>query len=182
MSYDSEQTTITEFRLQITSMLFLSSAISSTSLMVLCTQHPADKVFKLFSYFDNIAPKVNPAVFKSIETVEGNGGVGTVKIFTFGDAVPFTSGKYKVDVIDTSSFSYNYSFFEGDCLMGILDSINHHIKVVPIDGGSIFKQTVIYNCKGSDKPSEEVLKAEKEIYEKTYKAIEAYGATHPESY
>ncbi|KAJ9561701.1 hypothetical protein OSB04_006861 [Centaurea solstitialis] len=37
MSYDSEQTAITEFRLQITSMLFLSSAISSTSLMVLCT-------------------------------------------------------------------------------------------------------------------------------------------------
>ncbi|KAJ9535420.1 hypothetical protein OSB04_un001466 [Centaurea solstitialis] len=35
MSYDIEQTAITEFRLQITSMLFLSSAISSTSLMVL---------------------------------------------------------------------------------------------------------------------------------------------------
>ncbi|KAJ9544265.1 hypothetical protein OSB04_023972 [Centaurea solstitialis] len=33
MSYDSEQTAITEFRLQITSMLFLSSAISSTSLL-----------------------------------------------------------------------------------------------------------------------------------------------------
>ncbi|KAJ9542660.1 hypothetical protein OSB04_029166 [Centaurea solstitialis] len=36
ISYDGEQTAITEFRLQITSMLFLSSAISSTSLMVLC--------------------------------------------------------------------------------------------------------------------------------------------------
>ncbi|KAJ9536638.1 hypothetical protein OSB04_un000187 [Centaurea solstitialis] len=33
MSYDGEQIAITEFRLQITSMLFLSSAISSTSLM-----------------------------------------------------------------------------------------------------------------------------------------------------
>ncbi|KAJ9535921.1 hypothetical protein OSB04_un000920 [Centaurea solstitialis] len=36
MSYDIEQPAITKFRLQITSMLFLSSAISSTSLMVLC--------------------------------------------------------------------------------------------------------------------------------------------------
>ncbi|XP_024994958.1 root allergen protein-like [Cynara cardunculus var. scolymus] len=143
---------------------------------------PANKVFKVFSDFDNIAPKVNHTVFKSIETVEGNGGVGTITIFTFGDAVPFTSGKYKVDAIDTSNFSYNYSFFEGDCLMGILDSINHHIKVVPTDGGSIFKQTVIYNCKGSDKPSEDILKAEKEIYEKTYKAIEAHGAAHPDTY
>ncbi|KAJ9547778.1 hypothetical protein OSB04_020321 [Centaurea solstitialis] len=35
MSYDIEQPAITEFRLQITSMLFLSSAKSSTSLMVL---------------------------------------------------------------------------------------------------------------------------------------------------
>ncbi|KAJ9542260.1 hypothetical protein OSB04_028766 [Centaurea solstitialis] len=34
MSYDIEQPAITEFRLQITSMLFLSSANSSTSLMV----------------------------------------------------------------------------------------------------------------------------------------------------
>ncbi|KVH96471.1 START-like domain-containing protein [Cynara cardunculus var. scolymus] len=60
---------------------------------------------------------------------------------------------------------------------------DHHLwYVIPTDGGSIFKQTVVYNCKGSDKPSEEVLKAEKEIYEKTYKAIEAYGAAHPESY
>ena len=46
---------------------------------------PADKVFKVFSDFDNIAPKVNPDVFKSIETIEGNGGIGTKKIFTFGD-------------------------------------------------------------------------------------------------
>ncbi|XP_024994247.1 root allergen protein-like isoform X2 [Cynara cardunculus var. scolymus] len=146
------------------------------------SSYPADKVFKVFSDFDNIAPKVNPDVFKSIETIEGNGDVGTKKIFTFGDAVPFTNGKYKVDAIDTSNFSYSYSFFDGDCLMGILDSITHHIKVVPCDGGSKFKQTVIYNCKGSDKPSEEILKTEKEIYEKTYKAIEAYGAAHPESY
>ncbi|KAI3730057.1 hypothetical protein L6452_18733 [Arctium lappa] len=143
---------------------------------------PADKVFKVFSDFDNLAPKVNPTVFKCIETIEGNGGVGTIKNFTFGDAVPFTSGKYKVDAVDPSNFSYSYSFFEGECLLGILDSINHHIKVIPTDGGSIFKQTVIYNSKGNDKPSEDILKAEKEIYEKTFKAIEAYGAAHPETY
>ena len=67
--------------------------------------------------------------------------------------------------------------------MGILDSITNHIKIVPsADGGSIFKQTVTYNCKGNEKPSEEVLKVEKEIYEKTFKAIEAYGVAHPDGY
>ncbi|KVH96488.1 root allergen protein-like [Cynara cardunculus var. scolymus] len=143
----------------------------------------AEKVFKVFSDFDNIAPKVNPELFKSIDIIEGNGGVGTIKIFTFGDAVPFTSGKYKVDAIDASNFCYTYSFFEGDNLMGILDSITNHVKIIPsADGGSIFKQTVIYNCKGAEKPSEEVLKIEKETYEKTFKAIEAYGVAHSENY
>ncbi|KAJ9546532.1 hypothetical protein OSB04_019075 [Centaurea solstitialis] len=156
---------------------------SVTTEIEIPSSFPADKVFKVFSDFDTIAPKINPDVFKSIETIEGNGGVGTIKIFTFGDAVPFTSGKYKVDAVDPSNCSYTYSFFEGDNLMGILDSITNQIKIVPsADGGSIFKQTIIYNCKGDEKPSEELLKIEKDIYEKTFKGIEAYGIAHPENY
>ncbi|KAI3756647.1 hypothetical protein L1987_56469 [Smallanthus sonchifolius] len=108
---------------------------------------PADKVFKVYNDFHNIAPKVFPKVFKSIETVEGDGGVGTIRLFTFGD-----------------------------------DSIDYRIKIVPTDGGCVYKQTVIYNCKGDEKPSAEFLKLEKELYEKTYKAIEEYAAAHPEVY
>ncbi|KAL8214135.1 hypothetical protein R6Q57_003584 [Mikania cordata] len=142
----------------------------------------AASVFKAFKDFESIAPKVNPAVFKSVETIEGDGGVGTVKLFTFGDAVPFTSAKYKVVAFDETNFSYSYTFFEGDNLMGILDSITQHVKIIPFSEGCIFKQTVIYNCKGDEKPSEDILKAEKELYEQTYKAIEAYAAAHPELY
>ncbi|KAI3687144.1 hypothetical protein L1987_80835 [Smallanthus sonchifolius] len=153
-----------------------------TNEIEIASSFSAAKVFKVFKDFENIAPKVNPAVFKSIETIEGNGGVGTIKLFTFGDAVPFTSAKYKVDAIDESSFSYTYTFFEGDNLMGILHSITQHVKVIPSGEGCIFKQTVVYNCIGDEKPSEENLKAEKELYEQTYKAIEAYVAAHPELY
>ncbi|KAK9066991.1 hypothetical protein SSX86_014315 [Deinandra increscens subsp. villosa] len=144
---------------------------------------PAERVFKVFSDFDNIAPKVKPEFFKSIETLQGNGDVGTIKKVTFGDAVQFTSGKYKVDALDISNYSFGYSFIEGDNLMGILDSINIHVKVVPsANGGSMFKQTIIYNCKGAEKPSEDILKKEKEGYENTYKTIEAYAIAHPETY
>ncbi|KAL8250975.1 hypothetical protein R6Q59_034668 [Mikania micrantha] len=146
------------------------------------SQFPAERVFKAFSDFDIIAPKVNPQVFKSIETVEGNGDVGTIKIFNFGDGVPFKSAKYKVDALDISNNSYSYSFIEGDNLMGILDTINYHVKVVSSEGGCVFKQTVKYNCKGDEKPSKEFLEKEKELYENTYKAIEAYAAAHPETY
>lgn len=66
--------------------------------------------------------------------------------------------------------------------MGILDSINYHVKVEPSGGGSVYKQTVTYNCKGAEKPSEDFLKKEKELYEKTYKAIEDYAVAHPEIY
>ncbi|KAI3756642.1 hypothetical protein L1987_56464 [Smallanthus sonchifolius] len=120
------------------------------------SQFPAETVFKVFNNFHDITPKVNPQVFKSIEILEGDGGVGTIRLFTFGD---------------------------WDNLMGILDSINHHVKIVPsADGGCVFKQTIIYNCKGDEKPSAEVLNFEKELYEKTYKAIEAYAVAHPEAY
>ncbi|KAD4888258.1 hypothetical protein E3N88_20331 [Mikania micrantha] len=146
------------------------------------SQFSAERVFKAFSDFDIIAPKVNPQVFKSIETVEGNGDVGTIKIFNFGDGVPFKSAKYKVDTLDASNHNYSYSFIEGDNLMGIMDTINYHVKVVPCDGGCVFKQTVTYNCKGDEKPSEEFIKKEKELYENTYKAIESYAAAHPETY
>ncbi|KAK9059118.1 hypothetical protein SSX86_021737 [Deinandra increscens subsp. villosa] len=142
-----------------------------------------ETVFKVFNDFHIVAPKVNPEVFKSIETIEGDGGVGTIRLFTFGDGVPFTSEKYKQGAIDLNNFSNNYTFFEGDNLMGILDSIDHHVKIIPsADGGSVFKQIVIYNCKGDAKPSAKTLNFEKELYEKTYKAIEAYAVAHPETY
>ncbi|KAF5816407.1 putative Bet v I/Major latex protein [Helianthus annuus] len=145
--------------------------------------YPVETVFKVFNKFHDIAPKVSPQAFKSIEILEGDGGVGTIRLFTFGDDIPFTSGKFKQDVIDASNFTYNYTFFEGDNLMGILDSINHHVKIVPsAEGGCVFKQTVIYNCKGDEKPPVDVLNFEKELYEKTYKAMEAYAAAHPEVY
>ncbi|KAI7752735.1 hypothetical protein M8C21_012828 [Ambrosia artemisiifolia] len=153
-----------------------------TNEIEIASSFPAEKVFKAFKNFEIIAPKVLTAVFKSIDTIEGNGGVGTVKLITFGDAVPFTQAKYKVDTFDESNFSYSYTFFEGDNLMGILASITQHVKVIPSGEGCTFKQTIVYNCKGDEKPSKETLKTEKEIYEQTYKAIEAYAAAHPEEY
>ncbi|KAK1437345.1 hypothetical protein QVD17_03136 [Tagetes erecta] len=142
------------------------------------SQFPAEKAFKTFFEIDTIAPKVIPQVFKSFETLEGNGDVGTIKNITFGEAVPFTSGKYKVEAVDASNYSYSNSFFEGDNLYGILDSITHHYKITPsANGGSVIKQTVTYKCKGDEKPSEEILTKEKELYENIYKAVEAYHSS-----
>ncbi|KAJ0609742.1 putative Bet v I/Major latex protein [Helianthus annuus] len=158
--------------------------MTTTSIEVeVASAYPPETVFEMINAFHTLAPKVIPQVFKSIEILDGDGGVGTIRLFTFGDDVPFTSSKFKQDAIDEINFVYNYTFFEGDNLMGILDSINHYVKVIPTDDeGCVFKQTVVYNCKSDEKPSTEFLKFEKELYEKTYKAIEAYAAAHPEAY
>lgn len=102
--------------------------------------------------------------------------------FFFNAAVPFTNGKYKVEAIDSSNYTFSTSFFEGDNLYGILDSINHHYKITPsANGGCVVKQTVTYKCKGDEKLPEEILKKEKEQYEGIYKAMEAFAAAHPEA-
>ncbi|KAJ0888990.1 putative Bet v I/Major latex protein [Helianthus annuus] len=120
-------------------------------LQITC-QLPADKVLKVIGDFDNLVPKLNPQFIKSVETVQGNGDVGTIKNITFGDAVPYKSAKYKVDAVDPSNYSYDYSIIEGDSLIG------------------------------AEKPSEEFLKTEKEVFESNFKAIEAYAVAHPEVY
>ncbi|MFS7924487.1 putative Bet v I/Major latex protein [Helianthus anomalus] len=149
----------------------------------IASSFPAEKVFKIYGDFHIITPKVNPQVFKSIEIIEGDGGVGTIRLLTFGDGLPFTNTKYRQDGIDASNFTFDNTFFEGDNLMGIIDTINYHIKIIPnAEGGSIFTQKVVYNCKGEEKPSTETLNFIKDMYEKTYKAMEAYAAEHPETY
>ncbi|KAL4583635.1 hypothetical protein LXL04_008216 [Taraxacum kok-saghyz] len=144
---------------------------------------PAPKIFKLFSEFDTIAPKVEPETYKSIDIIQGNGGVGTIKSITYTDGVPFTSSKHKVDTIGTNNFSYSYTIFEGDVLMGIIDSATHHIKFVPsTDGGAIYKHIVVFNLKRDNKLPEDNINLIKDALKKSFKGFESYAIAHPESY
>ena len=45
----------------------------------------APKLFKAFSDFGNLAPKVDPHVYKAVEIIQGDGGVGSIMITTYGD-------------------------------------------------------------------------------------------------
>nr|GEZ59196.1 root allergen protein-like [Tanacetum cinerariifolium] len=143
----------------------------------------ADKLFKLFRDFDTLAPKLEPHIYKAINLLEGDGGVGSVKSTTYGDALPFTSAKYKIEAIDKSNFSVTFTVFEGDALLGILDSATHHIKFVPsADGGAVFKDDIILKCNGDAKPTEETLNQYKELLTNTFKTLEAHAIAHPEVY
>ncbi|KAI3512284.1 hypothetical protein L1887_19599 [Cichorium endivia] len=154
-----------------------------TSEFEIASPLPAFKLFKAYDDFDNIAPKVDPETYKALVTIEGDGGVGTIRDVIFGDGIPFTSGKSKLDVVDSNNFSISYTIFEGDVLMGQLDSTTHHVKFTPTaDGGCVYKQTIVYNCKGETPLAEEYLNIAKEGFKKTFKAIEGFIHANPHTY
>ncbi|KAF7146367.1 hypothetical protein RHSIM_Rhsim04G0231400 [Rhododendron simsii] len=142
---------------------------------------PPSRMFKAFVLdADTLIPKILPQAIKSVETLEGDGGAGTIKLITLGSA--YKSVKQRVDAIDKENFTYSYSVIEGDALMGIFDSISYHIKIVAsADGGSICKNRSIYQTKGDAQVTEEEIKSGKEKASAMFKAIEAYLVANPEA-
>lgn len=45
----------------------------------------APKLYKVFSDFDKIAPKVEPQTYKAVSVIQGDGGVGSIKSIAYGD-------------------------------------------------------------------------------------------------
>ncbi|PIN18504.1 hypothetical protein CDL12_08828 [Handroanthus impetiginosus] len=137
---------------------------------------PAAKMFKaLVLDADNLIPKIMPQAVKNVEILEGDGGVGTVKLIHFGEGSQFKSAKHRVDALDTKNLTHSYSIIEGDALMDILDSVTYHVKIVPIeDGGCVCKNRSIYHVKDGVELSEDKIKEGKEKAMAMFKAIEAY--------
>ncbi|PIM98483.1 hypothetical protein CDL12_29036 [Handroanthus impetiginosus] len=144
---------------------------------------PASKMFKAVVLdADTLIPKIMPQAVKNVEILEGDGGVGTVKLIHFGEGSQYKSVKHRVDAIDTENLTHSYSIIEGDALKGVLDSITYHIKVVPTeDGGCICKNRSIYHTKDNVEISEENIKEGKEKAMVMFKAIEAYLQANPDA-
>ncbi|KAK2970440.1 hypothetical protein RJ640_015536 [Escallonia rubra] len=85
---------------------------------------------------------------KVVPSADG-GSVCTNECFHFTGTSQLKHMKQRVDGLDKENFTYSYSVVEGDALMGELESISYHIKVVPsADGGSVCKNRSIYHMKG----------------------------------
>ncbi|CAI9768265.1 unnamed protein product [Fraxinus pennsylvanica] len=144
---------------------------------------PAARMFEaLVLDSDNLIPKIMPRVIESVETLEGDGGVGTVKLVNFGEDSQFKSVKYHVDALDRENFTHSYSIFEGDVLMEIFESITYKIEILAnADGGCICKSRSIYNTKGDVQITEEKIKEGKEKTMSMLQAIEAYLRANPDA-
>nr|XP_043608136.1 root allergen protein-like [Erigeron canadensis] len=136
---------------------------------------PAPKLFKLYTDFNNIAPKAEPQTYKSVTTIDG------VNHVTYSDESRFNSAKIRFDAMDKEKLTLSYTIIEGDILLGKLESASLHVDFIPsANGGSVYKQTMVFKCKGDSKLTEEEVTQAKEWYTNTVKAFEAYAIAHPE--
>ncbi|PIM99323.1 hypothetical protein CDL12_28186 [Handroanthus impetiginosus] len=113
----------------------------------------ATKMFKALVLDANtLLPKIMPQAVKNVEILEGDGGVGTVKLnIHFGEGSQFKSIKHCVYALDNENLTHSYK-----------------------DGGCICKNRSIYHTKDGLEISEEKIKEGKEKAMAMFKAIEAY--------
>uniref|UniRef100_A0A175YQC3 Bet v I/Major latex protein domain-containing protein n=1 Tax=Daucus carota subsp. sativus TaxID=79200 RepID=A0A175YQC3_DAUCS len=127
--------------------------------VVIASPVPAAKLFKgICLDIDTLLPQVLPGAIKGAEILEGDGGAGTVKLVTLGDA-----------------FTFSYSIIDGDILLGYIDSITTEFTFTPTaDGGCTAKSVSTFNTKGDAVVPEENINFANEQNGIIFKAIEAY--------
>ncbi|KAK1385600.1 Major allergen Pru ar like [Heracleum sosnowskyi] len=129
----------------------------------------------MFLDMDVVIPQILPQLIKSVQILEGDGGVGTIKYFTYGQAVKATSMKQKVITMDEEEMTYSYIVFEGDILSEKVESITNHFKVVPTDdGGCIVKLSVVFTPVAGEMVPEEYVKETIAQSFQVFMATEAY--------
>lgn len=144
---------------------------------------PAFKLYKVYLDFDDIAPKIEPQTYKTINIIQGTGDVGSIKGITYGDGVPITSSWHTVDSIDPSNFSFSWTIFDGDALMGVIDTATHHMKFIPSsDGGCVYKHMVLFRSKPGVTLPVNLVKLTQEAFKNTFKTIESYAKAHLDDY
>ncbi|XP_057958460.1 major strawberry allergen Fra a 1-3-like [Malania oleifera] len=145
--------------------------------------HPA-KIFKVFVLdFDTLIPEFLPYLIKNVETLQGDGGPGSIKQINFTERSKYKFVKNRVDGIDAENFTYSYSIIGGDALSEKLESISFEIKYDPAgDGSSFCKRTGTFVTKGEVEITEEKVMGGKEQLKGMFKAAgdAAPSASEPE--
>uniref|UniRef100_A0A2N9HG99 Bet v I/Major latex protein domain-containing protein n=1 Tax=Fagus sylvatica TaxID=28930 RepID=A0A2N9HG99_FAGSY len=131
----------------------------------------------------NLIPKVIPQVIKSIEIVQGDGGVGSIRQINFAEGSQFKSVKNRIDELNEENYSYKYTYIEGDALADKLESIAFEVQFEPTpEGGSKNKMTSKYHTKADVVLKEEEIKAGNDKTLEIYKILEAYLLQNPDAY
>ncbi|MED6218997.1 hypothetical protein PIB30_031785 [Stylosanthes scabra] len=132
----------------------------------------------------NLIPRLLPQAITGIQTIQGDGGPGTIRQINFLEGGEVKSVKNRIDEVNEETLSYSYTTIEGDALKDKFASIAHEAKFEEApNGGSINKMTTKYYTKGDDvEINQEEIKIGKEKLLGIYKFVEAYLLQNPHVY
>ncbi|KAK3418032.1 major strawberry allergen Fra a 1-3-like [Eucalyptus grandis] len=122
----------------------------------------------------NILPKIVPEGIKSVEFIEGDGGVGSIKKTNFGESSHIKYTKHKIEALDVGSFYCKYTMIESDIKFDKIDFVTEEVKFVAAGNGCVCKMTSEYHVKEGCELKEEDIKKGKDRAMGLYKAVEEY--------
>ncbi|XP_030441451.1 major strawberry allergen Fra a 1-3-like [Syzygium oleosum] len=139
------------------------------------------RLFKaMFLDSHHILPKIVPGGIKSIEFIEGDGGVGSIKQTNFGESSHIKYTKHKIDALDAGSFYCKYTMIESDIKFDKIDCVVEEVKFVAAGSGCICKMTSEYHVKEGCELKEEDIKKGKDKAMGLFKAVEEYLVANPD--
>ncbi|KAF8036813.1 hypothetical protein BT93_C2508 [Corymbia citriodora subsp. variegata] len=143
-----------------------------------------DRLFKALMLDSHVLfPKIMPKYIKSIELVQGDGGVGSVKQTNFSPESLLKYAKHRIDGLDADNFRCKYTLIEGDILSDDLKSVVYEVEFVDDgNGGSICKMSSDYCSDRDIEFREEDIEAGKDTAMELYRAVEAYLLANPTAY
>ncbi|XP_030463072.1 major allergen Pru ar 1-like [Syzygium oleosum] len=131
----------------------------------------------------NLIPKIAPQGIKSIEFIEGDGGVGSIKQTNFADGGHLKCLKHKIDALDSDNLVCKYSLIEGGAIFDKIESVVYEVKFeASSNGGCICKMSSEYHTKTGVELKEEDIKQGKEKAMGLYKVVEEYLLANPDVY
>ncbi|CAL2226859.1 unnamed protein product [Prunus armeniaca] len=151
------------------------------------TQVTPERMFKaLVLDAHNICPKLMFSSIKSIDFVEGEGEVGTIKQINFTEASPMRYVKHRIDALDKEALSCTYTFIETDADNSLLEKLEYITYDVKFEGygrgGCICNLTSTYKAKDDIHIKEEDIELGKDRAIGMYEVLEAYLMAHPRAY
>ncbi|XP_065859608.1 major allergen Pru ar 1-like [Euphorbia lathyris] len=150
--------------------------------VVVCALPPS-RIFKAVVYnLTDLLTKVMPQVIESVDVIQGDGGVGTIRQINFGEGFPFKYVKERVEAIDEEKLTYSYTVIEGDVLKGV-EKVQNDIKFeASSDGvGTVMTNQSHYYTIGDHQMNEEEVNNGKEKSMALFKALEAYLLANPDA-
>ncbi|KAJ3699801.1 hypothetical protein LUZ61_003506 [Rhynchospora tenuis] len=156
--------------------------MSSTMISEITTVIPASRLFKAAIIdWHNLAPKIAADKVVSAQTVEGDGGIGSVRQLNFGPAMPFSFEQRRLEFEDVKNCEIKSSVVAGGGLGVFFDSATYHIKIEPSGTGSLARMVLTFTpVPGANSAEHE--KLIKGAFFGVMKGCEAFLLANPDAY